>query len=105
MKNDTNKATAIAVATYSRTFRHIIFLSNFVARLRISSVDVLIPSNVWHCQSSFMFGLGDSLLIFSSRMETASENAFDPVNFGRYVAGRKSGNFLQSKPRPSLRGR
>jgi hypothetical protein len=25
-------------------------------------------------------------------METASENAFDPVNFGRHVAGRKSGN-------------
>ena len=37
-----------------------------------------------------MFGLGDSLPILSSRMKTASENAFDPVNLGRYVAGRKS---------------
>src|SRR6185437_2219326 len=91
--NHTNKIDAIPAAAYSRTFLHMIFFSNLDARLRISSIDIRVPSTGGCCQSCCMEVLGVSVTALSSLVVETGQNALDAMDPGCHIACREPGYF------------
>src|SRR5438270_11612894 len=78
-------------ATLSRRFLREILRSNFVARRRMASADIFIPSPGCDCQISCteLFGLFIDVLPL---LELAGQHGFNAMNFCRHVSGGEARN-------------